>query len=279
MSFSKTTAPPRAGSRAFTLIELLVVIAIIAILAAMLLPALAKAKQRAERIQCVSNLRQLGIAWIMYAGDNQDGLPPNNDQSTQSINSWVKGIMKWDFPPSPSWSDNYNITNLTQSLLGPYCSHATGIYKCPGDKKDAAKGPRVRSYSMNAFMGGQSTDGNVNGNGFSTYKIFKKLSGIHAPSPSDAWVFLDENGDSINDGFFFVAMGQSSSWYDLPANYHGGTGAFSFADGHAESHIWHDPTVANAKVTGKSHTGFTAYSADSNAGDLAWLQSHTTSLK
>ena len=117
--------------------------------------------------------------------------------------------MKWDIggiPPPAPWPDNYNTTNLTESALAPYCSHSIGIYKCPGDKKDAQKGPRVRSVSMNAYMGGVSSDPNIVGNGFSTYKVFKKSTAILSPNPSDAWVFLDETGDSINDGFFFVAM-------------------------------------------------------------------------
>ena len=270
---------PAGATRGFTLIELLIVIAIIAILAALLLPALARAKQRAERAECLNNLRQLQLAWILYADDNSDQLPPNYDQSTQTIKSWVKGIMKWDFPPLPSNPDNYNTTNLTESALAPYSSHSTGIYKCPGDKKDGAKGPRVRSVSMNAYMGGVSTDPNITGNGFSTYRVFQKSTAIRSPTPSDAWVFLDENGDSINDGFFFVAMTQTANWYDIPGNYHGGTGAFSFADGHAESRAWHDGTVRDWLIKGKSNSNFIGYPADPNAGDLAWVQQHTSSLK
>jgi prepilin-type N-terminal cleavage/methylation domain-containing protein/prepilin-type processing-associated H-X9-DG protein len=266
------------ATRGFTLIELLVVIAIIAILAALLLPALARAKQRAERAGCLNNLRQLQLAWIMYADDNSDQLTPNDDISVQNINSWVKGIMKWDmggFPPPAPWSDNYNTTNLTESLLGPYCSRSVGIYKCPGDKKDAQKGPRVRSISMNAYMNGRSTTSDITPY-LSAYKVFLKSTAILSPGPSDAWVFLDEAGDSINDGFFFVAMGQTINWYDVPGNYHGGTGAFSFADGHAESKTWQDGYVKNLPVTGVSWNTFTGRPADPNASDLAWVQQHTT---
>jgi prepilin-type N-terminal cleavage/methylation domain-containing protein/prepilin-type processing-associated H-X9-DG protein len=262
----------------FTLIELLVVIAIIAILAALLLPALARAKQRAERAGCLNNLRQLQLAGIMYADDNNQYLPLNPDQSQiNNVNGWIKGIMKWDFPPSLYDPDNTNTTYLTDSALGPYSSRSVGIYKCPGDKKDGQKGPRVRSVSMNAYMGGVSSDSNMTNNGFSTYQVYQKSTAIRSPGPSDTWVFLDENGDSINDGFFFVAMGQTTSWYDLPGNYHGGTGAFSFADGHAESKAWHDGNIKDRPVTGKSITGFTPTPADPNAGDLDWVQQHTTS--
>src|SRR5947208_1586573 len=112
-----TTTRQRTG---FTLIELLVVIAIIAILAALLLPVLAKARQRAERVACLSNQRQLGLAWIMYADDHDERLCPNPDLSAlNATNGWIAGKMQWDFPPSASWPDNYDTTLLTQSLLAP----------------------------------------------------------------------------------------------------------------------------------------------------------------
>ncbi|HUA65132.1 MAG TPA: prepilin-type N-terminal cleavage/methylation domain-containing protein [Alphaproteobacteria bacterium] len=262
-------------SGAFTLIELLIVIAIIAILASILLPVLARAQQRADRAYCLNNMRQLAEAWIMYADDNNSYIALNGDTSDQTINSWVKGIMKWDFPPSSSWSDNYNATNLYDSLLGPYCGRAIGIYKCPGDRKNAAKGPRVRSISMNAYMNGASTSSDIVGAGYSTNLIYTKLTKMVAPGPSDLWVFLDEQGDSINDGFFFIAMGQTTSWWDRPANYHGGTGAFSFADGHAESRAWRDGLIANEPVLGNNNQA-APFKADPTAGDLQWLQSHTT---
>ncbi len=275
--FSAGARPAAFGlrPRAFTLIELLVVIAIIAILAAILLPALSAAQKRADRASCLNNLRQLQLAWIMYCDDNSDQLPPNDDLSLQNINSWVKGVMQWDTTMA-SHADNYNTTNLTDSLLGPYCGHQIGIYRCPGNKRDAAKGPRVRDYSMNAYMGGNSTDNNVLGTGFSsTYKVYQKTSQFLHPGPAELFVFLDEAGDSINDGFFFEDMSQSANWYDLPANYHGGTGAFSFADGHTESRVWNDTNVKDRQVTGISFTGYNPTPADPVAGDLIWVQQHT----
>jgi len=245
----------------------------------MLLPALASAKKKAQRIQCASNQRQLQLAWIMFADDNSDQIAPNNDTSMQSINSWVKGIMKWDTVLAP-YSDNYNTTNLSESVLGPYCSHVTGIYKCPGDIKDAAKGPRVRSISMNCYMNGQSQGAlAIISSDLATYKNFLKTTAITQPGPSDAWVFTDEQGDSINDGFFFVDMSQTANWYDLPANYHGATGAFSFADGHVESHKWRDAAIANRMVTGQNPSSGQTTAADPAAGDLSWVQQRSSSLR
>jgi prepilin-type N-terminal cleavage/methylation domain-containing protein/prepilin-type processing-associated H-X9-DG protein len=264
----------RARKSAFTLIELLVVIAIIAILAAILLPVLDRARQRADRAFCLNNLRQMGLAWIMYSDDSNGIIPVNGDTSDQTINSWVKGVMSWDSILAPN-ADNYNVTNLYDSELGPYCGHSVGIYKCPGDTRRGAKGARVRSVSMNAYMHGISTQSTVLGDMGTNY-VYMKLNAMIAPGPSDLWVFLDEQGDSINDGFFLIQMGQTANWIDLPANYHGKTGAFAFADGHAESRRWRDGLIANEPVTGKNFTANETFAADPTASDLAWLESHTT---
>ena len=267
---------------AFTLIELLVVIAIIAILAAILLPVLAKAQQRGQRAYCLNNMRQLAIAWIMYSEDNANNLAPNGDTSDQSINTWVKGILKWDFPPNPSNPDNYNTTNLYDALIGPYCGHSVGIYKCPGDTRNGAKGSRVRSCSMNAYMNGVTSQSDVS-SAMTGYMVYNRLTAMIGPGPSDLWVFLDEQGDSINDGFFLVQCGQTGStqvWIDKPASYHGGTGAFSFADGHAESRKWRDGVIANDPVLGVNPGGttgsLTTEQADVSAGDIQWIESHTS---
>jgi prepilin-type N-terminal cleavage/methylation domain-containing protein len=148
------TGGAKTRFRAFTLIELLVVIAIIAILAAMLLPALSKAKERAQGIQCVSNLKQMTLAWSMYPDDNNGELVPNADESASTYQSWVRGTLSW----AANNTDNTNVYYLQNTLLAPYCGRQVKIYKCPGDQLQCTEGgqsmDRVRSESMNCFLEG-----------------------------------------------------------------------------------------------------------------------------
>jgi len=268
----------------FTLIELLVVIAIIAILAAILLPSLANAKRQAQRAKCLSNQKQLTYAWLIYSGDFNGYLiaNANNVAIGQGVFGWVDDYLDWDFPPSPANTENTNTTLLATNGLGPYCLKAVDIYKCPGDVYPSARGPRVRSISMNGQMNGNcGTDANgpivLNqlGTGLD-YKIFRKESDLNGPTPANAWVFIDEHPDSINDGLFYVNMSAGANkWEDWPASNHGRSGALSFADGHAEIHKWTDPSIASQPIT---HVAASATNATPPYTDLRWLQLRTTAL-
>lgn len=219
----------------FTLIELLVVIAIIAILAALLLPALSRAKVRAQAVQCMSNQRQLTLAWIMYADDNQDWLPPNVS-GARSRNGWVEGWLDW-----AGSADNTNVLFLANAKIGPYTKNI-GIYKCPADVYDCRiKGipmPRVRSVSMNSYVGVVELDYGQRQN--PPCYIYRKMSDIKLPAPSNLWVFVDEHPDSINDGWLTDPWPGGGGWGDLAASYHAGSCGLGFADGHGEIHKWRD---------------------------------------
>lgn len=210
------------AGQGFTLIELLVVIAIIAILAALLLPALTKAKTKAEGIGCLSNLRQLGVAWQMYTDDNNGVMAFNSPGIDTNTVRWVNGWLDWGTSP-------YNIDPLllTQGLLGPYTARTLGIYKCPADRIPADNGPRVRSVAMNTYLNREDLA--------TSYRRYSELK-----KPAMIWVFLDEHPDSINDGCFST-LASANKWNDLPASYHNGACGFAFADGHDEIRKWLDP--------------------------------------
>jgi prepilin-type N-terminal cleavage/methylation domain-containing protein/prepilin-type processing-associated H-X9-DG protein len=269
-----------SAARAFTLIELLVVIAIIAILAAMLLPALSRAKVKAQGIQCMNNHRQLLLAWRMYADDNNDQLP----YATGGASVWVGGWL--DFT---SKAENWDpAVHLKTGLLWTYSGNNTEIYKCPGDRStvvratDRAAVPRVRTMSMLNWVGGRSDAMGrpapmIWSDATGPWKVYRKTSDFIRPGAAGTFVFLDEREDSINDGFFVVNMdgypNSPQELVDSPASYHGGSGGLSFADGHSELKKWQSTFVLEKPLAGQSRPYPTP--APGNP-DVAWMQERAT---
>jgi prepilin-type N-terminal cleavage/methylation domain-containing protein/prepilin-type processing-associated H-X9-DG protein len=288
----------------FTLIELLVVIAIIAILAAMLLPALGKAKQKTQGIYCLNNGKQLMIAFQMYTADNRELFPPNPDDSNITPgHNWCPG----DAGIGDGHEFDPNILkDQTRNLLAIYTSKNIGIYKCPADQRKSGRPngqtandpaytgkmiPPVRTVSMSqavgsicaAFMSGSHSGapsqpvvgpwltGSHNRGSYNQFRTYGKATNIGAPGPALIWTFIDESTVGLNDGGFAVSC-LAQTWVDFPGFYHNNACGFAFLDGHSEIHKWVDRrTFIKPGTTGQV--------AAQGSVDWAWIAQRTSARR
>ena len=263
-------------NKAFTLIELLVVIVIIAILAALLLPLLSRAKAKALAIDCLSDMKQMQVAWQAYTTDNSDYIPGNeyHDEGSDTDNlEWISGTMDIT---QVNFSDNTNISLFTSpqwSQIGPYAQNAR-IFFCKTSrilvKESDGTHNLVRTVSMNGWMGYTNWDWMDE-----PFVSFRKVGDITGMSPSDALVYVDERDDSVDDGYFCIDM-EANDLANVPSNFHYGGGTFSFADGHTELHQWRTPELQIPQQSGVSSTTSKFTSVSANNQDMLWIRSHAT---
>ena len=269
----------------FTLLELLIVIAVIGLLASLLLPALSRAKQKAQGIYCLNNGKQLMIAVHLYAGDYNEWLPPNPEHGTND--SWVRGSMR-----IPSEATNILfLTDARYAKLALYTKASFNPYKCPADKSSVVisgfRYPRVRTFSMSQAVGtkpGPSLspvdapwlDGKHSNRANDPWRTYGRLADMAEPAPASLWVLIDEDEHLINDAAFAVAMTRPEQMIDWPGRYHNSSAGLAFADGHSEVHRWRDARTSIPNNYQANPSDYLAHKVQPGNKDIIWLQERTS---
>ncbi|MCU0772104.1 MAG: prepilin-type N-terminal cleavage/methylation domain-containing protein [Verrucomicrobia bacterium] len=268
---------PAPRGYGFTLIELLVVIAIIAVLAALLLPALSAAKAQALKTQCISNLRQLAIAWQIYPDDHGDRLVANGYMDALGeAQLWVSG---GEHRHPEFFTSQAALVDSRYALFANTIQNAA-VYKCPADRQEpqwaGVTHPKLRSYSLNAHMGWTHPRSPAVS---ATASLFRKSSGLSQGSPSALFTFVDGAPLNLCTPAFVIYTGNSSWFWHRPSAEHRGAGTLAFADGHVEGRKWQDPETIEAAKDGGAGDGCHFKFVSGSNPDLAWLKEHATVLK